>query len=70
MLASLAAAAEERLKRLRSELDHAVALDPARPAAFEVTILRREHAEAAHQIGRRDGLPRRSRRPAHRAPVL
>ena len=36
MLARLAAAREERLERLRRELDHAVAFDPARPTALEV----------------------------------
>ena len=33
VLARVAAAGEERLERLRGELDHAVALDPPRPAA-------------------------------------
>src|SRR5579862_4348362 len=43
--ARLSAAGEEGLQRLRGELDDAVALDRARPAAFEVAVLRAEHAE-------------------------
>ena len=42
---AVAAAGEERLQRLRGELDHAVALDAPRPAALERELLRREHAE-------------------------
>ena len=45
VLAGLAAAGEERLERLRRELDHAVALDPAWPSPLEVELLRAEHAE-------------------------
>src|SRR4029077_3511632 len=45
MLARVAATREVRLKRLRRELDHAVALDPAGPAALEVVLHRTEHAE-------------------------
>ena len=39
------AAGEERLQRLRGELDHPVPLDAARPAALERELLGREHAE-------------------------
>jgi len=39
-----AAAGEERLERLRRELDHGVALDDPRPATLELQILRSEHA--------------------------
>ena len=45
VLARRAAAGEERLQRLRGELDHLVALDPAGPAALERELPRREHAE-------------------------
>ncbi len=45
VLAGLTAAAEERLEGLRGELDHALALDPCRPTALEVAVLRAEHAE-------------------------
>ena len=44
VLARLSAAGEERLQRLRRELDHAVALDPARPPP-DLVLDRREHAE-------------------------
>src|SRR5581483_5842947 len=40
-----AAAGEERLQRLRRQLDDPVALDPPGPPPFEVELLRREHAE-------------------------
>ena len=40
-----AAAAEERLQRLRRQLHDDVAVDPSRPAALEREIRRREHAE-------------------------
>ena len=43
-----AAAGEERLQRLRGELDDGVALDDPRPAALELQILRREHAKFHH----------------------
>ena len=39
VLARLAAAGEEGLERLRRELDHAVALDAAGPAAFRFSPL-------------------------------
>ena len=45
VLARGAAAGEERLQRLRGELDDPVAFDPARPAALRSRSLRREHAE-------------------------
>src|SRR5205823_3886650 len=45
VLARLAAAGEERLQRLRRELDDAVAFDSPRPATLEVAVTRREHAE-------------------------
>ena len=45
VLARRAAAGEERLQRLRGELDHLVALDPPGPAALERELPRREHAE-------------------------
>ena len=45
VLTRRAAAGEERLQRLCSELDHLVALDAARPAARERSLLRSEHAE-------------------------
>ena len=35
VLARVAAAGEERLQRLRGELDHPVAVDATRPAALE-----------------------------------
>ena len=45
VLARGPAAGEERLERLRRELDHPVAVDPAWPAALELPVLRPEHAE-------------------------
>ena len=45
VLARVAAAGEERLQRLRGELDYAVALDAAGPAALEIVLRRTEHAE-------------------------
>ncbi len=45
VLAGTAAAGEERLQRLRGELHDAVPLDAAGPAALEVAVFRREHAE-------------------------
>src|SRR5581483_4847553 len=39
------ASGEERLQRLRRELDDAVALDAPRPPALERQLLRREHAQ-------------------------
>src|SRR5487761_1559585 len=45
VLACKPAAAEERLQRLRRQLDDAVAVDPTRPAALERKVCRREHAE-------------------------
>ena len=44
VLAGVAAAGEERLERLRGELDHAVALDPPGPAA-DLLPHRSEHAQ-------------------------
>ena len=44
VLASLPAPGEERLERLRGELDHAAALDPARPPALKVRAFRRKHS--------------------------
>src|SRR5215213_265633 len=44
MLARVAAAGEERLQRLRRELDHAVALDPPRPPS-NVVVEGSEHAK-------------------------
>src|SRR5439155_4931179 len=41
-----AATGEERLQRLRRELDDRVALDDARPAALELQVARSEHAES------------------------
>src|SRR5262249_23688930 len=38
-------AREERLQRLGRELDNALAIDPARPAALEILVARREHAQ-------------------------
>ena len=40
-----AAAGEIRLERLRSELHDGIALDDPGPAAFELQILRSEHAK-------------------------
>ena len=40
VLARAAAAREERLERLRSELDDAIAVDAPGPAALEVGLLR------------------------------
>jgi hypothetical protein len=37
---------EERLQRLRRELDDGVALDQPGPAALELQFARREHAES------------------------
>ena len=45
VLARRAAAREERLERLRGELDDPVAVDAPGPAALERELLRREHAE-------------------------
>src|SRR5262249_33836117 len=45
VLARLAAAGEERLQRLRGELDDAVVLDAPGPAARQIAVARREHAE-------------------------
>ena len=45
VLAGRRAAGEERLQRLRGELDDVAAVDPARPAALELELARREHAE-------------------------
>ena len=45
VLARRAAAGEERLERLRRELDHAVAFDAPGPASLERELLRSEHAE-------------------------
>ena len=46
MLARAAAAGEERLQRLRGELDDAIAVDPSGPAALEVGLPGTEHAES------------------------
>ena len=46
VLARAAAAEEERLQRLRGEVKHAVAVDPADPPALERVVVRVEHAEA------------------------
>ena len=40
VLARSSAAGEERLQRLRRELDHRVAVDPSRPAALEILLHR------------------------------
>ena len=40
VLARAAAPGEERLQRLRGELDDAIAVDPTRPAALELGVLR------------------------------
>src|SRR5581483_1916366 len=45
VLACLSAAGEERLQRLRGELHDAAVLDSSRPAAREIAVPRREHAE-------------------------
>ena len=45
VLAGLPTAGEEGLERLRGELDDALALDAPRPAALEVVVGWREHAE-------------------------
>src|SRR5712691_2606178 len=45
VLVRLPAAGEERLERLRGELDDAVVLDAPRPAALELVVGWREHAE-------------------------
>jgi hypothetical protein len=45
MLARLPAAREERLERLRSELNHPVAVDPPRPPPDQVVARRTEHAQ-------------------------
>ena len=45
VLARGGAAAEERLQRLRRELDDPIAVDPPGPAALERRFRRREHAE-------------------------
>jgi hypothetical protein len=46
VLARRRAAREEGLQRLGGELRDALAVDPARPAALELLVGRREHAEA------------------------
>ena len=59
------AAGEERLQRLRGELNDGVAVDPAGPAALELELDRREHAQPHGSVwtitSATSGLARRSR---------
>src|SRR5439155_25277183 len=45
VLARGPASGEERLQRLRGELDHPVVLDAPRPASLQAEVTGREHAE-------------------------